>query len=57
MMNPKVLIVDDQPLVLGVVQEILSRGPYHVSSASSAEEALKNRRLALHASNGMMTAL
>ncbi|MEJ2157368.1 MAG: response regulator [Desulfobacteraceae bacterium] len=41
MMNPKVLIVDDQPLVLGVVQEILSRGPYHVSSANSAEEALK----------------
>lgn len=41
MMHPKVLVVDDQPLVLGVVQEILSRGPYQVFSANSAEEALK----------------
>lgn len=40
-MQPRVLIVDDQPLVLGVVQEILSRGPYLVFTANSAEEALK----------------
>jgi len=40
-MQPSVLIVDDQPLVLGVVQEILTRGPYQVFSASSAEAALK----------------
>ncbi len=40
-MQPRVLIVDDQPLVLDVVQEILSRGPYKVFSANSAETALK----------------
>lgn len=40
-MQPKVLIVDDQPLVLGVIQELLSRGPYQVSTADSAETALE----------------
>lgn len=40
-MQPRILIVDDQPLVLGVLKEILSRGPYSVLSALSAEEALK----------------
>lgn len=41
MMHPKVLIVDDQPLVLDVVKELLARGPYQVISANSAEAALK----------------
>ncbi len=39
-MQPHILIVDDQPLVLGVLKEILSRGPYTVLSAPSAEKAL-----------------
>lgn len=40
-MQPKILIVDDQPLVLGVLREILARGPYHVLAVGSAEEALQ----------------
>jgi DNA-binding NtrC family response regulator len=40
-MQPKILIVDDQPLVLGVFREILSRGPYHVLAVESAEKALQ----------------
>lgn len=39
-MQPAILIVDDQPLVLSVVKEILSRGPYTVMTAPSAHEAL-----------------
>ena len=39
-MQPCILIVDDQPLVLGVLKEILSRGPYTVFGAPSGEEAL-----------------
>jgi DNA-binding NtrC family response regulator len=40
-MQPKILIVDDQPLVLNVFREILSRGPYQVLAVGSAEEALQ----------------
>lgn len=40
-MQPKILIVDDQPLVLNVFREILSRGPYHVLTVESAEKALQ----------------
>lgn len=40
-MPPKILIVDDQPFVLGVLEEILSRGPYDVATAESGDEALK----------------
>ena len=40
-MQPRILIVDDQPFVLGVLEEILSRGPYDVTTAESADEALK----------------
>ena len=39
-MQPTILIVDDQPLVLGVLRDILSRGPYRVIGARSAEEGL-----------------
>ena len=39
-MQPRILVVDDDPLVLGVLKEILSRGPYTVLGAPSAEEAL-----------------
>jgi CheY-like chemotaxis protein len=39
-MQPKILIMDDQPLVLNVLREILSRGPYHVMAAESAEQPL-----------------
>ncbi len=39
-MQPHILIVDDQPLVLGVLKEILSRCPYTVLSAPSGEKAL-----------------
>lgn len=39
-MSAKVLVVDDQPLVLGVLKEILSRGPYTVLTATSGKEAL-----------------
>lgn len=40
-MQPKILIVDDQPLVLSVLREILSRGPYNVLAVESAEQALQ----------------
>ncbi len=40
-MQPKILIVDDQPLVLSVLRDILSRGPYHVLAVESAEKALQ----------------
>jgi DNA-binding NtrC family response regulator len=40
-MQPKILIVDDQPLVLGILTEILSCGPYLVLAAESAEQALQ----------------
>jgi two-component system probable response regulator PhcQ len=40
-MLAKILIVDDQALVLGVLKEILSRGPYSVYAAQSAEQALE----------------
>lgn len=40
-MQPRILIVDDQPLVLEVLIEILSRGPYTIMGAESAEEALE----------------
>lgn len=40
-MELKVLVVDDQPLILDVISRILSREPYDVLSAASAEEALK----------------
>jgi two-component system, probable response regulator PhcQ len=39
-MQPRILIVDDQPDVLDILKEILSRGPYTVLSAPSGEEAL-----------------
>ena len=39
-MQPTILIVDDQPLVLGVLRDILSRGPYRVIGVRSAEEGL-----------------
>jgi DNA-binding NtrC family response regulator len=40
-MPPKILIVDDQPLVLDVLTDILSSGPYRVLAAESAEKALQ----------------
>ena len=40
-MQPSILIVDDQPLVLDVVKKILARGPYRVLSATSAEKGLQ----------------
>lgn len=40
-MQPLILIVDDDPLVLDVLKEILSRGPYTVLGAPSGEEALE----------------
>jgi DNA-binding NtrC family response regulator len=40
-MPPKILIVDDQPLVLDVLRDILSSGPYRVVAAGSAEKALQ----------------
>lgn len=40
-MQPRILIVDDDPLVLDVLKEILSRGPYTVLAAPSGEEALE----------------
>ena len=39
-MLPKVLVVDDQPLILGVLKDILSRGPYTVRTAPSGQDAL-----------------
>lgn len=39
-MQPRILIVDDEPLILGILKEILSRGPYKVFSAQSAEDGL-----------------
>ncbi len=39
-MQAMILIVDDQPLVRGVIKDILNHGPYIVFSASSAIEAL-----------------
>ncbi len=41
MMHARVLVVDDQPMVLDVVRQILSRGFYQVFSAGSAEAALR----------------
>ncbi|MFT3870213.1 MAG: response regulator [Nibricoccus sp.] len=38
--RPKVLVVDDEPLVLSAVFEMLERSGYHVVSARSAEEAV-----------------
>ena len=40
-MPPKILIVDDQPVVLDVLKNALSRGPYTVKCAQSASEALQ----------------
>ena len=40
-MPPKILIVDDQPVVLDVLKKTLSRGPYTVKCAQSALEALQ----------------
>lgn len=40
-MPAKILVVDDQALVLGVLKEILARGPYKVYAAQSAEQALE----------------
>jgi DNA-binding NtrC family response regulator len=40
-MPPKILIVDDQSLVLDVLRDILSSGPYRVVAAGSAEKALQ----------------
>ena len=40
-MTPHILIVDDQPLILHVLKEILSRSPYIVRTALSANEALE----------------
>lgn len=39
-MHPTVLIVDDEPLVLSVIRDILAKGPYEVFTARSASEAL-----------------
>lgn len=39
-MQPRILIVDDEPQVLGVLKEILTRGSYTVLDARSGEEAL-----------------
>ena len=40
-MPHKILIVDDQPLVLDILKEILSRGPYTVRVAQSGKVALE----------------
>ncbi len=40
-MRPKVLLVDDQPLVLSVLKETLSYGPYTVVTAQNADAALQ----------------
>ena len=40
-MHPTVLIVDDEPLVLSVIKDILAKGPYEVFGARSASEALE----------------
>lgn len=39
-MQPKILIVDDQPLVLDTLKNILKRGPYSVLGATSGAQAL-----------------
>ena len=39
-MQPKILIVDDQPLVLTTLEKILNIGPYMIYSAQSGSEAL-----------------
>lgn len=39
-MLPTILIVDDQPLVLDMLKNMLSRGPYTVLGAQSGTEAL-----------------
>lgn len=38
--QPKVLVVDDEPLVLSAVFEMLERSGYRVTAARSAEEAV-----------------
>lgn len=38
--RPKVLVVDDEPLVLSAVLEMLERSGYQVTPARSAEEAV-----------------
>jgi DNA-binding response OmpR family regulator len=35
----KVLIVDDEPIITNLLKDALSREPYSILSASSAEEA------------------
>lgn len=39
-MHPTVLIVDDEPLVLSVIRDILAKGPYEIHTARSGSEAL-----------------
>ena len=39
-MQHKVLIVDDEPIITNLLKDALSREPYGILSASSAEEAL-----------------
>ncbi len=39
-MHHKVLIVDDEPIITGLLKDALSNEPYDILSAASAEEAL-----------------
>jgi DNA-binding NtrC family response regulator len=40
-MQPKILIIDDQPEMIEVLKELLVRESYHVLTAMSAEEGLR----------------
>lgn len=44
MMNKKILIIDDDPLVLRSIQNLLTRAQYAVECAKNAEEALAKLR-------------
>ena len=39
-MDAKILIVDDQPMVLDILKQLLDTGPFHVDTALSGPEAL-----------------
>lgn len=40
-MQPKILIIDDQPEMIEILKELLARESYHVLTAMSAEEGLR----------------